>query len=214
MEQEPFFQRYRQLQHYVRWSQEDEARIATIARIITPHFPALIDDFYAVIRRAPRRLSVITGGRSRSHASRRRSAPGSISSSAASTTKTYVEHRSLVGRRHVAIGLDQVYTNAAISRLRSGMTAIICDHWNGTPQDLIGAISTLNKLLDLDLAIIEDAYEGEHVRRLKMAERTRMKNALHQEKEFSEGLLEQAQAIVLVLDMQAASFVTTPTWKN
>ena len=88
-----------------------------------------------------------------------------------------------------------------MSRLRSGMNAILCEHWDGTPRDLIGTIGALNKLLDLDLAIIEDAYEGEHVRRQKMAERARMKNALHQEKEFSEGLLEHAQAIVLVLDV-------------
>ncbi len=116
--------------------------------------------------------------------------------------ETYVEYRSLVGRRHVAIGLDQVFTNAAISRLRSGMTDILRERWTASPLELMDAISTLNKLLDLDLAIIEDAYEGEHVRRLKVAERARMENALHQEKEFSEGLLEHAQAIVLVLDVR------------
>ena len=36
----------------------------------------------------------------------------------------------------------------------------------------------------------------------KVAERTRMRNVLHQEKEFSEGLWEHAQAIILVLDVR------------
>ncbi len=202
MEQEPFIQRYRQLQHFVRWSEEDRARIETIARIVAPHFPALIDDFYTVIGEHPDACQVITGGQEQIERLKTSLCTWLRELFGGVYDEDYVEHRSLVGRRHVAIGLDQVYTNAAISRLRSGMTAILCDHWNGTPQDLIGTIGALNKLLDLDLAIIEDAYEGEHVHRLKMAERTRMKNALHQEKEFSERLLEQAQAIVLVLDVQ------------
>ena len=35
----------------------------------------------------------------------------------------------------------------------------------------------------------------------KVAERTRMRSVLHQEKEFAEGLWEHAQAIILVLDV-------------
>ena len=37
----------------------------------------------------------------------------------------YVSRRWHVGLKHVEIGLDQTYTNAALSRLRTGMTATL-----------------------------------------------------------------------------------------
>lgn len=200
MELSNFFARYQQLHHYVRWSEEDLARIPVLARIIKPFFRGLIDDFYGVIRDHPTAYRVISGGEPQIARLKAALATWLEQLLSGSYDENYVEHRSLVGRRHVDIGLDQVYTNAAISRLRSGMTAILRQQWEGGPEELLDAISTLNKLLDLDLAIIENAYEGEHVRRLQIAERARMENALHQVKEFSEGLLEHAQAIVLVLD--------------
>ena len=45
------------------------------------------------------------------------------------------------------------------------MIDVLREHWTGTPAALLDAIGSLNKLLDLDLAIIEDAYESEHVHR-------------------------------------------------
>ncbi len=202
MEHPNFFERYRELQHFVRWSSADEQRIPAIAQIITPHFPTLIDDFYAVILEHPAARRVITGGQPQIVRLKDALSIWLQQLLGGVYDATYVEHRSLVGRQHVAIGLDQVYTNAAISRLRGGMAGILRARWTGPPDELLDAVDTLNKLLDLDLAIIEDAYEGEHVRRLKVVERARMEHALHQEKEFSEGVLEHAQAIVLMLDVQ------------
>jgi len=204
MARNTFFERYRQLQQFVRWSDKDQQRIPTIARLLTPRLPELIEDFYAVIQRDPTAFGVITGGgdqlsrlKASLHTWLRELLSGTYD-------ETYVQHRSQVGRQHVAIGLDQVYTSAAISRLRSNMTAMMRQQWTGSTDELIDALGTLDRLLDLDLAIIEDAYESEHVRRLQAAERTRMEHALHQEKEFSEGLLQHAQAIVLVLDVRGS----------
>jgi PAS domain S-box-containing protein len=201
MEPNQFFQRYQQLQQYVRWSRADVERVLIVGKTVSPHFPALIDDFYAVLREHPAALRVITGGEAQI-ASLKKSLAGWLSQLFAGVyDEDYVEYRSHVGRRHVAIELNQVYTHAALSRLRSGMIDVLREHWTGTAAALFDAIGSLNKLLDLDLAIIEDAYESEHVHRQKVAERTRMRNVLHQEKEFSEGLWEHAQAIILVLDV-------------
>ncbi len=201
MEHRSFFERYQQLQQFVRWTSADAERIETIARLVGPQFPQLIDDFCVVIQDHPLAYRVITGGDEQITRLKKSLLAWLNQLLGGVYDEDYVEYRSLVGRRHVAIRLDQVYTNAAISRLRGSMHAIICERWSGSPPELLEALATLNKLLDLDLAIIEDAYEQEHVLRQKVTERARMKNALHQEKEFSEGLLEHAQAIVLVLDI-------------
>ncbi|MCG8448070.1 MAG: sigma 54-interacting transcriptional regulator, partial [Pirellulales bacterium] len=77
----------------------------------------------------------------------------------------YVMLRLRVGRRHVEIGLDQVFTNAALSRLRMGLSHLLYDLWKGSPADLMQTLTSLHKLLDLDLAIIEDAYQTEYLAR-------------------------------------------------
>ena len=69
------------------------------------------------------------------------------------------------------IGLDQVYTNVALSRLRDGMVRLLGELWPGDSGGLVAAIRSLNKLLDLDLAKIEDAYQTEYAARIQRSER-------------------------------------------
>jgi signal transduction histidine kinase len=83
----------------------------------------------------------------------------------------YVERRWRVGWRHVEIGLDQVYTNVALSRLRAGLCRALHEGWGGDRGELVETVRSLNKLLDLDLAIIEDAYQSEYADRLQRGER-------------------------------------------
>jgi PAS domain S-box-containing protein len=201
MQKSPFFDRYQQLQGYVRWSPQDQACVPKIAEIVQPHFGDLIDDFYQVIQNHPDAARVITGGEAQIARLKKSLRVWLEQLLAGCYDEPYVARRSAVGRRHVEIGLSQVYTNVAMSRLRSGMIGILREKWKDGDAELFDHLLTLDKLLDLELAIIEDAYETEHVQRQKEAERSRMKSALHREKEFSQGLLEQARAIVLVLDV-------------
>ena len=48
-----FRDRYRELQSYVGWGDDDVRRIVAAAPLLEPHLPALIDDFYAEIERHP-----------------------------------------------------------------------------------------------------------------------------------------------------------------
>src|SRR5262249_44282824 len=83
----------------------------------------------------------------------------------------YVARRWRVGWRHVEIGLDQVYTNVALSRLRTGLVRTLQERWPGEPQQLQPVVRALNQLLDLDLALIQDAYHAEYTARLQRSER-------------------------------------------
>src|SRR5215207_4150313 len=85
--------------------------------------------------------------------------------------RDYVVRRWRIGWRHVEIGLDQVYTNVALSRLRTGLIAALGDSWTGEPPTLVATIRSLDKLVDLDLAMIEDAYQAEHLARQQRTER-------------------------------------------
>ena len=82
----------------------------------------------------------------------------------------YVMRRWQVGWRHVEIGLDQVYTNVALSRMRKGLLAALHESWTGGPSELLATRTSLHLLMDLDLAIIEDAYQAEYLVRKQRAE--------------------------------------------
>ena len=165
------YQLYQELQRYVGWSDEDARRIAAIADLVEPHVVALIDDFYEEIDRHPEARKVITGGaeqvarlKQTLHAWLRDLVGGRYD-------QDYVSRRWRVGLRHVEIGLSQVFTNAALSRLRRGLLEVLERVWTGDLKELLAVRRSLNMLLDLDLAIIEDAYQTEFSQRQQRSDR-------------------------------------------
>ena len=115
------FDRYRELQSYVGWTGADAERIVAAAPLLEPYLPALIDDFYAEIERHPEARKVITGGQAQIERLKGTLVQWVRELLAGPYDADYVARRWRVGWRHVEIGLDQVYTNVALSRLRTGL---------------------------------------------------------------------------------------------
>jgi len=194
------FSRYEDLQRYVGWTSADAERVVAAGRIVASHFHELIEDFYVELQRHPAASRVITGGQVQIDRLKQTLVSWLRELFAGSYDESYVSRRWRVGLRHVEIGLPQVYTVAALSRLRNGMMRELRGRWAGNEAQLALTMQSLNKLLDLDLAIIGDAYETDYVARQQAAEQRRHDDVLHREKELSAGLLAHAQAAVLVLD--------------
>jgi PAS domain S-box-containing protein len=192
--------RYQDLQSYVAWTIDDAQRVLSAGQIVAPHFVALIDDFYDEIQRHPAASRVITGGPVQIERLKQSLRQWLAELFHGPYDESYVARRWRVGLRHVEISLPQVYTAAALSRLRNGMIRVLRRDWQSDEATLSLILQSLNKLLDLDLAIISDAYETEYVCRQQDLERQRLDDVLHREKELSAGLLAHAQAAVLVLD--------------
>jgi signal transduction histidine kinase len=165
------YQRYRELQQYVGWTEEDAQRVQLVAAALEPFLPGLIEDFYAEIDRHPDARKVITGGAAQVARLKGTLLRWLRDLLAGPYDKDYVARRWQVGWRHVEIGLDQVYTNVALSRLRRGLLYCLEQIRQGAPPDGLAVRRSLNTLLDLDLAIIEDAYQAEYMARLQRAER-------------------------------------------
>jgi signal transduction histidine kinase len=163
--------RYRELQDYVGWTGEDAIRVASVGAMLDPFLPGLVDDFYAEISRHSEAQKVITGGdvqvarlKTTLVAWLRELLSGRYDAS-------YVERRWRVGYRHVEIGLNQVYTNVALSRLRRGLNEVLSNCLRDEPARLNAVRQSLMTLIDLDLAIIEDAYQTEFSARQQRIER-------------------------------------------
>jgi PAS domain S-box-containing protein len=173
MELQPLtaYQRYQQLQRYVNWTPEDAARVKSLVQLVRPYFSPLVDDFYAEIENHPEASKVITEGNEQIARLKTTLSRWLEELFSGEYGQDYVERRWRVGYRHVEIGLLQVYANAALSRLRRGLLGAVEKEWKGDFQELLIVRESLNTLLDLDLAIIGDAYQTEFQRRQAIAER-------------------------------------------
>jgi transcriptional regulator with PAS, ATPase and Fis domain/truncated hemoglobin YjbI len=158
-------QKYYELQRYVGWSEEDQNRVTSIGLDLLARCEPLIDDFYEEILRHPRAAQVITGGQEQISRLKTTLRQWLRQLLTGPYDHDYVVLRSNVGRKHADIGLDQLFTNAAISRLRTGLFYLLQGLWKGATAELVQTIVSLNKLLDLDLAIIEDAYQTAYLSR-------------------------------------------------
>lgn len=165
------YRRYQELQAWVGWTEASAQRVAAAAALLTPYLPALIDDFYAEIDRHPNARKVITGGQAQIVRLKGTLIQWLRELLSGCYDRGHVARRWKVGWRHVEIGLEQVYTNAALSRLRLGLIRALQESWRGSLPELQETVRALNKLLDLDLAIIEDAYQTEYAARLQRSER-------------------------------------------
>ena len=165
------YQLYQELQSYIGWTDDDARRVAALADLIEPHVVELIDDFYEEIARHPNAQKVITGGAEQVERLKGTLRAWLRDLVSGNYDLNYVRRRWRVGLRHVEIGLAQVYTNAALSRLRRGIILALERAWMGNPRELLAVRMSLNMLLDLDLAIIEDAYQTEFSLRQQRSER-------------------------------------------
>ncbi len=167
------FERYQDLQRYVGWTPADAERVRRAAPLVESSFPELVDDFYREIAEHDATRKVITGGDAqverlkgtlRAWLQELVTGPYDIQ---------FVERRFRVGYRHVEIGLKQIYVEAAVSRLRNGLQRVLRLNWpaGGDLTELAETTRSMNALLDLDLAIIQDAYETATNDRLMRVER-------------------------------------------
>lgn len=171
MNTDELFELYLLLQDYVGWTDVDMSRVPTLLEQLEPHFEELIEDFYQQIQQTPRALQVITGGEEQIERLKQTLLVWIRNLFCGEYDHKFVSRRWEVGLRHVEIKLDQAYASAAIARLRIGMLNCLCEHFAGSKEELAGLVITLNRLLDLDTAIIESAYRSAFDKLARMNER-------------------------------------------
>lgn len=171
MDPQELLQKYRDLQGYVGWTSADAERVRSVAAVIEPHLPEIVDDFYTEIEKHPQARKVISGG-----AEQIVRLKGTLTTwlrqlLGGDYDLEYVLRRWQVGYRHVEIGLDQIFANVALARVRLHIAAILRTHWPAGSRELDTTRDSLDKLLDLELALINGAYQAEFAARQQRVER-------------------------------------------
>ena len=103
--------RYRELQQYVGWTDDDARHVASVAGVIEPYLVGLVEDFYAEISRHPQAQQVITGGEAQVARLKQTLVRWLQELFSGQYDADYVARRWKVGYRHVEIGFSSRLTN-------------------------------------------------------------------------------------------------------
>lgn len=200
VDSQELFHRYEELRRYVSWTSGDDERVAACRDAVSPFFDELIDDFYEEILRHEDTKTVLGDDAARIQRLKRSLSAWLEELFSGPYDVEYVMRRWRVGMRHVEIGLPHVFAVAALSRLRRGLVNRLGAVWIGDCIGFAETVGSLDKAIDLDIAIIGEAYERERLRLREEAERLRMQGLLDEERGVSAGILAHAGAVAIIID--------------
>lgn len=153
---------------YVQMSDDDLARLATLHPVIAPAFPDIAEKFYAAIWADPKAAGVLSGPEQVERL-RRTLVDWMSTGLTGPHDEKFYEKRSRIGRRHVQIGLPQQYMFTAMNVVRTAyhdrLVAL------QSPAEAAASIRAVNKLLDIELAIMVRHYQLDSNERLIARER-------------------------------------------
>jgi signal transduction histidine kinase len=160
-----------ELMRYIEFSPEDAALMAEMGRLLRPHFPTVVDRFYAAIDRTPGAVAVFTGGAEqiiRQKIMLRGWLEGLVGGI---YDHRYIERRARIGRTHVRIALDQRYMFAGMNIVRVELHAALDASGEWPQEKLRLGHRAIDRLCDMELAIMLETYREAYITRVKDAER-------------------------------------------
>lgn len=154
------------LMRYIRFSADDAELMKAMGPWLRPHFPRIVEKFYEAIDRTPGAASVFTGGPAQVERQKNLLHLWLGGLVEGSYDEAYCERRARIGRTHVRIGLDQRYMFGAMNLIREGLHAAL-DESSWDLERRQRAHATIDRVCDLELAIMLEAYREAYTARVK-----------------------------------------------
>jgi signal transduction histidine kinase len=162
-----------ELMTYVRFDEDvDGAALRSLAVHARPAFRRITDDFYARVAEHPEAAAVFSG-------------PAQVERLKGTLVEwmellltgpwdeAYFEKRLRIGRRHVRIQLPQRYMFGAMDLVRLALCELARGAYAGDAAAARAAVSAVDKILDLELAVMLESYADEAVEQMRQIERLR-----------------------------------------
>jgi len=159
-----------ELKRYVDFGREDEVALRGILPRALPHIPAIAEDFYAHILDHREASKSITGGAQQVERLKGTLRTWMEGIFQGPWDDAYFERRARIGRRHVQIDLPQQYMFTAMNVIRGHMTDVILDTAADRNQ-VRRELHALDKILDMELAIMLHTYREDYLVRMQQTER-------------------------------------------
>jgi len=160
-----------ELFRYIGFEPEDAAILRDIGPLLEPHHDRIVDEFYAAIRRHPGASRIFEGEAQmdRQKVVLRAWMTGAFSGEYG---EAWFAQRKRIGEVHVRIGLPQRYMFAAMNLVRTGVHRAVDEgavDW--TRAQRRRAHVAIDRLLDVELAIMLQTWHATQSRRLRASER-------------------------------------------
>lgn len=156
---------------YVGFDDDASAALAEAHPLVAPRFQGIIDDFYAAIETHPGARAAITGGAPQIARLKQSLLRWIDELFRGPHDEGYFQRRSRIGRVHVRIDLPQVYMLTAMDRIRVRSTDALRDAPGVAAGDLRRMVTALDKILDIELAIMLETYRDDLLAKNRTAER-------------------------------------------
>ncbi len=153
---------------YIGFDDADVARLRSLHPILEPHLPAIAQRFYAAVWANPGAARVLHGPE---QVERLRVTLIDWMSSGllGPYDERFYDKRSRIGRRHVSIGLQHQYMFTAMNVVRTAYSDLIAELL--PPMEGLATMRSVNKLLDVELAIMVRHYQLDSEDKLVARER-------------------------------------------
>jgi signal transduction histidine kinase len=154
---------------YVELGDADRARLMDLGRKLAPQFPEIAERFYERVAKNPRAAQLLSGP---AQVERLRATLVDWMASGLSGPydDRFYDKRSRIGRRHVAIRLPQHYMFTAMNVIRGEYDDRIARLYDLEDARLVA--KSVDKLLDLELALMLRHYQLDSEERLVARERS------------------------------------------
>jgi two-component system, NtrC family, sensor histidine kinase HydH len=157
-----------EIKRYIGFDSKDEARLSTLAVLVQPHIYSIVDDFYDRILRHSGAKQAITEGAPQVERLKGTLRLWLQEFFVGPWGYEYYERRARIGRRHVEIQLPQQYMFTAVNVIRGHLIEIV---WGLKEGCGIENVHSINKLLDMELAIMLHTYREGYLSKMKQNER-------------------------------------------
>lgn len=201
-----------ELQRYVGWHPSDQAALRRVHPLLRTDFPEIVEDFYQEISRHQAPRQVLGDSPQRLEILRRTLLTWLDDLFLGQHDETFLRARWRVGRRHVEIGLPQVYTSAALSRLRQRLVESIDRHCE--PAETVTLRQALHRVMDLDHLVIQEAYRHEWDRRQSAFERQQRQVERQKTREALDAVLKAAPCLIVIVDSAGIILEFSPFAEN
>ena len=160
-----------ELVRYIEFTPEDAALMLAMGPVLRPHFGRVVDRFYEAIDRTPRAAAVFTGGAAQIERQKTLLLGWLEGLVCGVYDDEYVARRARIGRTHVRIALDQRYMFAAMNIVRAELHAGLYDSAVWPAEQARAGHRALDRICDIELAIMLETYREAYITRVKEAER-------------------------------------------
>ncbi len=149
---------FEELKRYVGFDEADEAALRALHPLVQPHFVAIAEIFYQRILENDGARKVLVEGESMVGRLKVSLIAWMERLFSGPWDEAYFELRSRIGRVHVRINMPQHYMFGAMNVMRRGLADVVDRGFPGDPERLSAVRRSVNKIIDLELAIMLHTY--------------------------------------------------------